>query len=106
MFLISSGVSLNTFFDWLSHEVLTTFKFQQNQTYDYTGLVAGRDYVFEILDNDCTRGCMTARWKNIKCGDYIILPNASGSQKYQVEEIDYYSEPADMWMALLKQVNE
>lgn len=118
MFLITSGVNISTFLGWLAHEILTSLKFQGNQTYDYTDLVAGRDYVFEVLDDDCDRGCMSARWRSIKCGDYIILSNSnlpnsnlsnsnsSGTDKYQVEEIDYYSEPSDMWMALLRRVNE
>lgn len=108
MFLIASGVNISTLLGWLTHEVLTSFKLQGNQTYDYTGLIVGRDYVFEVLDNDCDRGYMSARWKSIKCGDYIILANANilGTEKYQVEEIDYYSEPSDMWMALLKRVNQ
>ncbi len=106
MFFIASGVNISTLFGWFTHRILTNFNFPRNQTYDYRNLVTGRDYVFETLDNDCTKGYMSARWKSIKCGDYIILGNASDTHKYQVEEIDYYSEPSDMWIALLKQVNQ
>lgn len=106
MFLIASGVNINTFFNWLVREISANFKFQRNQTYDYTDCISGRDYVFETLDDDSTSCYMTARWKSIRCGDYIILANASGAEKYRVEEIDYYSEPSDMWIALLRRVNE
>ena len=106
MFLIASSVNLNNFLGTLAHKLLTSFKSQRNQTYDYTDCVRGRDYVFEVLDNDCNAGYMSARWKNIKCGSYVILANESHIEKYQVEEIDYYSEPSDMWIALLRRVKE
>ncbi|MEI2581633.1 hypothetical protein [Scytonema sp. PRP1] len=48
---------------------------------------------------------MTGQGKGIKRGDYIILCNGSQSCRYQVEEIDYYSEPPDMWIALLNDVS-
>lgn len=106
MFLIASSVNINTFLGWLVHRVLTNFKFQGNQTYDYSGCISGRDYVFEILDDDSTGAYMTARWKSIKRGDCIILANASSIEKYRVEEIDYYSEPSDMWVAFLRRLNQ
>ena len=106
MFLIASSVNINTFLGWLVHRVTANFNFQANQTYDYTDCVSGSDYVFEALDDDRTGGYMSARWKSIRCGDYIILPKTSGTEKYQVEKIDYYSEPSDMWIALLRRVNQ
>ena len=106
MFLIASSVNINTLLGRLVHKVVASFKFPGNQTYDYTDCVSGRDYVFEALDDEPTGGYMSARWKSIKCGDYIILAKDSGTEKYQVEEIDYYSEPSDMWIALLRRVNQ
>ena len=47
---------------------------------------------------------MTAREKGVKADDYIILQIGSESYRYQVEQIDYYSNPPDMWMALIKKV--
>lgn len=47
---------------------------------------------------------MTGIGKGIKPGDYLILQRDSELCRYQVEEIDYYSDPPDMWMALLKKV--
>ncbi|MDH6060502.1 hypothetical protein NWP17_08635 [Chrysosporum bergii ANA360D] len=87
---------------------LAEVKFFQNQAnkkqkiHDYTQSVRGRDYVFE-LTNEGTAGYMTAVGKGIKSGDQIILQLGSHSYVYQVEEIDYYSDPPDMWIALLKQ---
>jgi hypothetical protein len=80
-------------------------KYQQEiKTHNYTHLVSGKDYVLERSE-DTQKSHMTATGKNIKSGDCIIVTEADGKCcKYQVEEIDYYSDPPDMWMALLKEV--
>ncbi|MBW4471950.1 MAG: hypothetical protein KME45_16310 [Stenomitos rutilans HA7619-LM2] len=47
---------------------------------------------------------MTGQGKGIKPNDYILLQLESISRCYQVEVIDYYSQPSDMWIALLKSI--
>ncbi|MEH2376141.1 hypothetical protein [Nostoc sp.] len=76
---------------------------QKNKIHDYSQQVWGIDYVFERL-NEGIMGYMTGVGKTIKPGDRIILRQGCESYQYQVQEIDYYSDPSDMWMALLKQV--
>ncbi|MEH2386836.1 MAG: hypothetical protein V7K14_13890 [Nostoc sp.] len=76
---------------------------QKNKIHDYSQQVWGTDYVFERL-NEGIMGYMTGVGKTIKPGDRIILRQDCQSSQYQVQEIDYYSDPSDMWMALLKQV--
>ncbi len=76
---------------------------QKNKIHDYSQQVWGTDYVFERL-NEGIMGYMTGVGKTIKPGDRIILRQGCESYQYQVQEIDYYSDPSDMWMALLKQV--
>ncbi|MEH1902973.1 MAG: hypothetical protein V7L04_16530 [Nostoc sp.] len=76
---------------------------KKHKIHDYSQQVWGSDYVFERL-NEGTIGYMTGIGKSIKPGDRIILRQGSESYQYQVEEIDYYSDPSDMWIALLKQV--
>ncbi len=98
-----SSINLRVIFSSLFSFLLTKPKQQPNKTYDYTEYVCGRDYVFEPVD-EMSKGYMTGQGKGIKRGDYIILKNGSNSCRYQVEEIDYYSEPPDMWMALLSKV--
>lgn len=98
-----SGINLSVVVLSLVKNLLSKQKQQKNKTYDYTQSVCGIDYVFEPVDNQ-TKGYMTAQRKGIKRGDYIILRNGSSSYLYEVEEIDYYAEPPDMWMALLKAV--
>ncbi|SRR5579883_2399680 len=99
-----SGINLSVIFVSLVNFILSKPKRQKHKTYDYTQFVCGRDYVFEAVDNG-TKGYMTGQGKGIKRGDYIVLRNNANSEEsyvYQVEEIDYYSEPSDMWMALLQ----
>ncbi|WP_246275585.1 hypothetical protein [Brasilonema bromeliae] len=48
---------------------------------------------------------MTGQGTGIKRGDYIILCHSSRTCRYQVEDIDYYSEPPNMWIALLQEVD-
>jgi hypothetical protein len=74
-----------------------------NKTYDYTQYISGRDYFFELLNGGMT-ACMTAEGSCPKCGDRILLKNGDKTYQYQIEQIDYYCNPSDMWMALLKQV--
>lgn len=65
------------------------------RNHNYTKLKNGEDFTFEI-DSDGLRGDMISQG-NIKIGDYItIYP-----KKYQVIEVEYYSDPPDMWRASL-----
>ncbi|MUG96766.1 hypothetical protein F7734_32270 [Scytonema sp. UIC 10036] len=98
-----SSINLNVCILTLISFIRNWFKQQKNKTHDYSQLVCGHDYVFEPMDN-LTQGYMTGQGKGVKPGDCILLQIDSQIEKYQVEEIDYYSEPSDMWMALLKKM--
>jgi hypothetical protein len=105
MSLIRTDMNLS--FSFLNKLALVSFPAnelkQKNKIHDYSQLVLGSDYVFERL-NEGTIGYMTGIGKNIKPCDRIILREGCESYQYQVEEVDYYSAPSDMWIALLKQV--
>lgn len=105
MTFIRTGMNLSlSFLNWFPR--ITQPKNQltkKYKTHDYSHLERGSNYFFESLKEDM-QGCMTGFGKGIKPGDYIILQQGSEPARYQVEEIDYYSDPPDMWMALLKQV--
>ncbi|MEH1851522.1 MAG: hypothetical protein V7L11_07510 [Nostoc sp.] len=77
---------------------------QKNKIHDYSQQIWGSDYVFERL-NEGMIGYMTGVGTGIKPCDRIILREGCESYQYQVEEIDYYSDPSNMWIALLKQVS-
>ncbi|WP_138497923.1 hypothetical protein [Nostoc sp. PA-18-2419] len=76
---------------------------KKKKIHDYSRQVWGSDYIFERV-NEGTIGYMTGVGNGIKASDRIILRQGTESYQYQIEEIDYYSYPSDMWIALLKQV--
>jgi hypothetical protein len=71
------------------------------KTHNYTDQSESAHYVFEWIE-DGLRGQMTAYGKGIKQQDFIIL----SSGRYQVEEIEYYSNPSHLWTAVLTKVLE
>ncbi len=83
--------------------LIRSFQGKSSKTHNYTRAIRGQDYVFEPIEQGLT-GHMTGYGKGVKVGDYLILQEGSDRCRYKVEEIDYYSNPEDMWIALLKQV--
>ncbi|MEB3219556.1 MAG: hypothetical protein VKN72_25425 [Nostocales cyanobacterium 94392] len=98
-----SGINPTVFFLSLTDLIFQKLRLKKNKIHDFTGCVPGSDYVFEIAE-DPAKGYITAQRKGVRCGDYIILQIDSEHCRYQVEQIDYYSNPSDMWMALVKKV--
>jgi len=98
-----SNINLSVFFLSLTNLILKKLKQEKNKIHDFTECVRGSDYVFEVAE-DPTKGYITAQSKDVKCGDYIILRIGSVDCRYQVEQIDYYANPSDMWMGLIKKV--
>lgn len=77
---------------------------RKGKVHDYTGYQAGVEYVFEMTSQD--GGYMTGQGHNLKVGDYVLLSRGTKVDRYQVEQVEYYSQPSDMWIALLKQTPE
>jgi MioC protein len=73
------------------------------KTHDYRRFVWGEDYIFEPSDSG-SGGYITGQGKGIKRGDYLILSKGTDLYHYQVEQIDYYSNSPDIWIAFLKKV--
>jgi len=67
------------------------------RTHNLTKQSQSVNYEFEQIDG--RRAQMTGYGKGIKPGDYILL--AKEEIRYQVEAIDYYSDPGNLWTALL-----
>ncbi len=98
----STNLALNLL-DWLPRISFSSHKSRQHQKiHDYTQSTDGSDYILESL-SEPLKACMTGFGKDIKPSDYIILRQGCESCYYQVEEIDYYADPSDMWIALLRQ---
>ena len=87
---------------WLSTiKLLPTRSKPNHKTHDYTQSHGGDDYIFDPIEEG-NGGYLTGQGRGIERGDYLILSDGSHCHRYQVEEIDYYSNPPDMWIALVK----
>ncbi|MBE9169919.1 hypothetical protein IQ238_21130 [Pleurocapsales cyanobacterium LEGE 06147] len=73
---------------------------KQPKSHDYTQYDCNHDYIFEVVERE-NCAYMTGQGKSINKGDYLILSSGSNTIRYQVEEIEYYSNPPDMWIALI-----
>jgi hypothetical protein len=62
-------------------------------------------FMLESVGEFSWKYVMTAFGSDIKIGDFIVVNNQGSSSTYKVEHIDYYLEPADMWMASLMKCN-
>ncbi|HAA32465.1 MAG TPA: hypothetical protein DCE56_38160 [Cyanobacteria bacterium UBA8553] len=78
---------------------------KSSKTHDYTRTIKKQEYVFEPIDQG-RRGYMTGYGTELKIGDYLILQDGLYCYRYQIEEIDYYSSPEDMWIASLDRVKQ
>lgn len=81
--------------------IFSESKKNRPRIHNYTKLTRGEDYLFEPLDGGM-KGYITAQRQGVRQGDYLILLEDNNSFRYIVEEIDYYANPSDMWIALLK----
>jgi hypothetical protein len=87
-----------------SNAMFSSKGYRAPKTHDYTGYQQGVDYYFEFNHLEA-RAYMTGRGRGVKQNDRIILQLESVTQSYQVELIDYYSNPSDLWIALLKPID-
>ncbi|MEO0374042.1 MAG: hypothetical protein AAF329_05320 [Cyanobacteria bacterium P01_A01_bin.17] len=74
---------------------------QRLKTHTYQASGAGVDFVLEASSESPKEFYMTAHKSGVKKSDSIKIRDSSRSQTYEVLEVDYYSEPSDMWMAHL-----
>lgn len=68
------------------------------KTHDYTKPRWGHDYTFSPV-NGGLKGELMGWGMGIEAGDYLIIRNGDGSSRYQVDEIEYFADPKDMWKA-------
>ena len=47
---------------------------------------------------------MTAQGPRVKLGESIEIEQSGQYRTYQIDDVESYSEPSDMWMALLHKV--
>ena len=78
-------------------------------THNYTGHVHDQHYVLEAAiadpNQEGDRFTMTAYGDRLKAGDFILLRQNGEKVRFQVEQIDYYCDPPDLWIAQLIKLN-
>lgn len=62
------------------------------------------EYEFEQLEDE-NQAYMTSQGRGLVRGDYIVLGQNQQVKVYQIQTIDYYTSPSDMWVALLTKAN-
>lgn len=74
-----------------------------SDTHDYTNARRGfgHDITYHPLDEKGIRLKATGWGHGLKVGHFILLSNRAGSTRYQVESINYFTDPADMWGVVL-----
>lgn len=73
---------------------------RRHKTHRYDQGQQGTEFFLEA-NADRSISYMTAQGTAVRPGDYIDIASAEGHLKFQVSEIEYYSNPAGMWMAQL-----
>jgi hypothetical protein len=61
------------------------------------------EYAFELIDHG-SKGHMTGQGSRINQGDRILLRQDGQTVSYQVQAVEYYAAPSDLWTALLVNV--
>ena len=76
---------------------------QNSQTHDFSCLSEGLDYILEVADSSelGQEYYLTRYGKGVKLYDYVILKHDSKIVRHVIKRIDYYSNPPDLWIALL-----
>lgn len=73
---------------------------RKHKTHWYHQEHLGTEFFIET-SADSAVSYMTAQGPAVRPGDYIDIASSDGHLKFQVDKIEYYSDPADMWMAQL-----
>jgi MioC protein len=75
----------------------------QSRVHNYAHYVYGRDYVLEPVEqtSTCRAFYMTGHGRGIRPNDYIVLQNDQCTIQYKVEQVDYYCDASNLWIALL-----
>lgn len=74
--------------------------YRKVRVHNYTSYKFGKDYAFDEI-HDGSQAYMTAYGRGIKPGDWITICREQVKIQYKVEQIDYYANPSNLWIALL-----
>ena len=71
------------------------------KVYHYLKTINSNSFALEPAGENSLKFSMTGFGTDIKQGDFIVINDETSTTTYKVENIDYYLDPPDMWMALL-----
>jgi hypothetical protein len=74
-----------------------------NRKHDLRHYREGCEYLFSAISTG-SRVYLTLQKSGIQIKDYLILRCANELKRYQVESVEYYWEPEDMCILLLRQL--
>jgi hypothetical protein len=77
-------------------------KRNKGRVYNYSESKNEKEFIIELIDQTLLKYGMTGFGSGIKVGDFIVIDEKS-LIKYQVEDIDYFLDPSDMWIAIVKE---
>lgn len=61
-------------------------------------------FVIDSVDDQPGYYHMTVHGPRVRLGESIEIVQSEEYSTYHVDEIEYYSEPSDMWMAVLRKI--
>lgn len=76
------------------------------KTYHYNFYDFQTNFVIHSLAENRDTYAMTAQGAHVQPGDFIEITQPEYNAKYQVDHIEYYSEPSDMWIAVLHPISQ
>jgi hypothetical protein len=92
--------------DFLRREIFVKSKLKdkryKGKIYNYSESKDENEFIIELIDQNLLKYSMTGFGSGIKVGDFVAI-DEKNLIKYQVEDIDYFFEPPDMWIAIVKE---
>lgn len=101
-------MNVSEFYDWKYHISNQFKKYLQREestkTFRYAASNIGETFALDTTPNP-RLSYMTSLQAGVHLGDYIQIYHPDSTTTYQIQEIEYYAEPSDMWMAKLSKVD-
>lgn len=97
-------MSASVFSDW-KYRVSTQlqkylYRKGKIKTFSYDACNMGQTFVLDAI-SDTSVCLMTSQQVGVRSGDFVQINHPDKMTTYQIEEIEYYAEPSDIWMAKL-----
>ncbi len=69
------------------------------KTHDYSNGCWGHDCHITSIEDDGLTISLTGWGFGLSNNDYIVLKNGSDTTRYKLDDVEYTSNPPDMWFA-------